>query len=328
MRSEASSDVLKLWLYAVASVLVGAWVSPLVYNAAKALAEVSSAKQTNGPLEWLAGWCGATGFPGYFKASLLVSAVVLFVPFIQGLRGGRSGERALRTVVGGQRLQKNPRGLRQGMTGFLLVAVLFFGIAVTLVFAGMVTWKSPGAAMPMLMVKGLGMALGLAVFQEILFRGIAMGIFLRAMRPAAALGMTAALFAWVHFLNPPPGLNVVDPDASGVGFELLWKIAARFADPAVVLGTFAPLLVLGGVLAYARWRTASLSLPIGLHAGWIFASSLLAEVTITSGHPDTVQRLLSGASPGQGLVPLVGILFAGVLSTFLIRADDAADTRS
>ena len=41
----------KVWLYAAASVLRGAWISPLFYNAGKALAEVSQFKQINGPLE-------------------------------------------------------------------------------------------------------------------------------------------------------------------------------------------------------------------------------------------------------------------------------------
>jgi hypothetical protein len=38
MRDEALSDVLKVWLYAAAVVLLGAWMSPLLYNAGKALA--------------------------------------------------------------------------------------------------------------------------------------------------------------------------------------------------------------------------------------------------------------------------------------------------
>src|SRR5512137_2881398 len=57
MRNESLGDVLKVWLYAAASVLLGAWISPVLYNAGKALAEVSVCKVTNGPLEWLAKLC-------------------------------------------------------------------------------------------------------------------------------------------------------------------------------------------------------------------------------------------------------------------------------
>ena len=319
MRSEASSDVFKVWLYAAATVLLGAWTAPLLYNAGKALAEICATKQTNGPLEWLAGICQRTDFPGFFAAGLVISAVLLFLPFMQWLRGGRAAAlgnpwsfrlpECARARAAGQQLVKNPLGLRQSVTGFLLVTALFLMIAGVMVLVGIFEWKYPAESVAKLVLRAFATALGLAVLQEILFRGVAMGIFLRAMRPAAALGMSALLFALVHFLNPPPILNVADPDAAGTGFELLRKIAAQFSEPRIVLGTFTPLLALGGVLAYARWRTASLCLPIGLHAGWIFTNMILGGVPLK-----------------QGLAPLAGILIAGVLTHHLTRPADDTDT--
>jgi membrane protease YdiL (CAAX protease family) len=138
-----------------------------------------------------------------------------------------------------------------------------------------------------------------------------MGIFLRAMRPAAALGMSALLFALVHFLNPPPALNVLDPDVAGTGFELLRKIAEQFSESRIVLGTFMPLLALGGVLAYARWRTVSLCLPIGLHAGWIFTNVILGGTILK-----------------QGFAPLAGILIAGAFTNYLTRPADDTETQA
>lgn len=331
MHGESPSAVLKLWLYATASVLLGAWISPLIYNAGKALAEVSSVKQTNGLLQWLAGICRAADFPQFFQTSLLGSAMLLFVPFIHWLHAGRqpaegrhSRDRS-RGWNGGQRLYANPRGLRHGATGFLSVTLVFLGIAGVLGFAGVFGWKQPAESVAMIALRGFSVALGLAVFQELLFRGVALGIFLRAMRPTAAITLSALLFALVHCLIPPPGLNVPDPDASGVGFELLRKIAARFSDPHVVSGTFAPLFALGAVLGYARWRTASLYLPIGLHTGWIFVNTVLGSVTVASIHPDNDLWILAGASLQQGLVPLVGILFAGMLTNYLTSPAATAD---
>ncbi len=319
MRSEASSDVFKVWLYVAASVLLGAWLSPLVYNAGKALAEVSSAKQTNGALEWLADRCRTADFQDFFTASLLLFAGILFLPMIQSLRG-RSSRR------GEQRLGKNPRGWRQIAAGFLLVTMVFFLLATVLVPAGVIEWKNPGTSMTRMLLSNLTCAFGFAVFQELLFRGIAMGIFLRAMRPAAALGMSAILFALVHFLNPVGAVHVFDPDAAGVGFELLRKIAVQFSDPRVVFGIFMPLLALGGVLAYARWRTASLCLPVGLHAGWIFVNGILANVTVATSHPDSILGVFSGASLKQGLVPLIAILLSGGIIRYLTSTDAPADT--
>jgi membrane protease YdiL (CAAX protease family) len=145
------------------------------------------------------------------------------------------------------------------------------------------------------------------------------------MRPAAALGLSALLFALVHFLKSPPGLNVADPDAAGVGFELLRKIATQFSEPRGAFGVFCPLLALGFVLAYARWRTASLYLPIGLHAGWIFVNGLLGSVTRVSGSTDASTWMISGISQCQGLVPLAGIVLAGVLANYLTTDHHVAD---
>ena len=333
MRSEATSDVLKVWLYAAASVLLGAWVAPLIYNMGKALAEVSSAKQTNGFLEGLAGICRRADFADFFLASLCAAAAFLFLPLISWLRGGRSSDAGLKKTLrvpecpaSGQRLVRNPHGLRQAVTGFLLVTVLFLLLGGALISLGVLEWKHSGERLLKIVVYGGVVALGLAVFQEIVFRGIAMGIFLRAMRPAAALGLSAALFALVHFLNPPPGLHVIDPDAPGVGFELLRKIAGQFSDLRVVLGSLAPLLTLGIVLGYARWRTASLWLPVGLHAGWIFVNELLASVTLATS-PDSIMWVISGASLRQGLAPLTGIVLAGVLANYLTTNTHAADDR-
>ena len=207
MRNEASSQVLKVWLYAAASVVLGAWVSPLFYNAGKALAEVSSTKQTNVLLEWFAGLCRAADFPKFFVASLILVAVVLFLPFVEWLQGGRGRDGAAnrpwrmrlpdgaRPMEGGQRLRKNPDALRHALRGFLVVTVLFLLIGGVLITAGVLEWRSPGGGILKMLAKTAAFAVGLAVLQEIVFRGIAMGIFLRAMRPAAALGMSAVLFA-------------------------------------------------------------------------------------------------------------------------------------
>lgn len=336
MRDPALGDVLKLWLYAAASVLLGTWISPLFFNAGKALAEVSAAKQTNGPLEWLAGRCRMAEFPQFFEMAILVCAMILFFPFIEWLRGGRSAETGkvgslrlpdgARKLTRGQRLQANPRGIPQAVTGFLGVSILFSLLGVALILAGIFEWKNPADSMFWIFIRVFCVSLVLALVQEILFRGIAMGIFLRAMRPVAALGLSTVLFAMAHLLHPTAGLGVPDPEAPGVGFELLRKILGQFSEPRFVFGTFAPLLALGGVLAYSRWRTASLWMPVGLHAGWIFVNGMLASVTVAAGHQNSMLWLLAGNSLHQGLVALAGILIAGALVIRLTIPADAPES--
>lgn len=326
MRGAASSDVIKVWLYAAVVVLLGAWISPMLYNLGKALAEVSATKQTNGLLESLARLCQQADFPDFFTLSLIGTAVVLFGPFVDSLRGGKKLESGAawrirlpqgeKLLMKGQALVRNPNCFRHGAIGFALVVVLFALLAGFLLAMGVLQWNHGHGSSLKTLPAWLLFALGLAVIQEVLFRGIAMGIFLRAMRPAAALGLSAMLFALVHFLNPAKGLNVVDPDASGVGFELLGEIIAQFAEPSLLLGSFTPMLALGAVLAYARWQTASLSLSIGLHAGWIFINGILASMVVTT-ETDPVLWVITGVPLKQGLVPLVGIILAGVIANHL-----------
>lgn len=336
MRDAAHGDVLKVWLYAAVAVLGGAWISPLFFNAGKALAEVAARKETNGPLEWLADRCRVAQFPDFFEVAVVVVGGVLFVPFMDFLRGGRGGQGGkvgwlrlpdgARGGMSGQRLVKNSRGPMQAVVGFAGVSGLFLVLAGTLVLAGIFGLNNPGTPLLKVTARVFITAWLLASVQEILFRGIAMGVFLRAMRPAAALGLSALLFALVHLVDVSPGLNVVDPEASGVGFELLRKIGGQFSEPRFVLGTLLPLLALGGVLAYARWKTASLWLPIGLHAGWIFMNGFATAVTIPTVQPNSHFWLLAGSSFHEGLVPLIGILIAGGLVIRLTTSHHVSDS--
>ncbi|GAA5128971.1 CPBP family intramembrane metalloprotease [Luteolibacter yonseiensis] len=311
-----SSGVLKIWLYAIASVLLGSWAAPLLYNAGKALAEVSESKNTNSPLEWLAAVCQRTEFPEFFVASLLIAGGVLFLPFYDWLKCGRGtifarNPQATPGDIGSRRSVGGSQAWRQGAMGFLIVTVLFLFLAGVLFLTGALQWKGPANPVFSFVWKGFATALGLAILQEKLFRGIALGTFLRAMRPEAAIAMTAVLFSLVHFLNPPPGLDVVDPDASGVGFELLRALFVSFFHPRIFLISFLPLLALGGVLAFARWATASPGLSTGLHAGWIFSHILIDGFTIVRGK--SIFWGSGDASLRQGIVPLGCILLIAFL---------------
>ena len=316
MRNPACSDVWKVWLYPAAALALGAWISPLLYNAGKALAEVSSNKITNAPLNGLAGVCRGSEFPPFDAAGLVLAAVVRWFPWREWLHARHRAEPdpqswRLRFLDGaglttrGQPLRQNPQGLRQAGAGFLWVAGLWLAPAVV--------WGPVGACLPHHPHGGLAAAilvtmagsLGLAAVLEVFFRGVALGVFLNAMRPAAALVMSALLFALVLMAMPVPGETVADPEAAGTGFEMLRLAAWRFAAWPGLCGQFAPLLALGGLLAYARWRTASLWLPGGLHAGWLFAHAMPA----TSG---TQGPVLSAT-----LTPLAGLLLAGWLTHYL-----------
>ena len=320
MRKAALADVLKVWLYAAVSLLLGTWFSPLLYNAGKALAEVAEAKQTNGPLEWLAGLCRGADFPAFFVASLLMTALFFFHPLMRWLGGRWSMEQF--------GVQKNPRWWRQAALGFAAWVLLFLVMAQALILTRQWLWIPPGAAAGSILMWGFFSALASAMAQEWAFRGIALGVFLRALRPEAAIGLSAALFALVHFLAPPLGMGVADADAAGVGWELLRKVAAQLGDVRFLVGSFAPLLALGVVLAYARWRTASLGLSIGLHAGWIFIHGIVGSMTAVGNQSHWVGGLLVGSSLKQGWISFAIILIAGIWITRRSITENVSDPTS
>ena len=97
-------------------------------------------------------------------------------------------------------------------------------------------------------------------------------------------------------------------------FELLRLLALRFADGSALLENFAPLLALGLVLAYARWRTASLWLPIGMHAGWLTAKNILNGMVADE---TTGGTLLSAGMLQHFLLPVAAILGTGALAHYL-----------
>ena len=322
-------DVLKVWIYALMSLFLGAWAAPGFYNAGKALAEVSMTKRTNAPLEWLAARCQAAEFSAFFQLSWAVAAAALFLPFIHSLRGGQPSRgtnawqfrlpSGARSRAFGQPLRNHPHRASDALRGFFGVTGLLGVVAGVLTLAGIFEVSPLPESSAMMIFKFFIGAVAFAVISEFLFRGVAMGIFLRAMTPPAAIAMSAVFSAMVLFFAAPHGLNVVDLDASGNGFELLRKTAGKFSDFRWVMGFLTPLVALGVVLGYARWRSASLFLPIGISIGWNFFNAVFDACTVSASHAESVVWILLGSSLKQGPLPLLVILISGIFVSFTRR---------
>lgn len=288
MRGRSHAGSIKLWLYAVVSVTLAAWITPLVFNAGQALVEVSSGKPTNEPLERLAAYFHRTDFSDSFGMTLLFCAVLLFFPWMEWIRAqpeasvpGTMGPWRIRLPWNarggntGQRLLRNLRGPWQVFAGFLITAGLLVPIGMSLVPAGYLTMKIPADGIGATLLWITAAAVIPAALMEWIFRGVAMGVFLRSMRPAAAIGMSAVFFTAVLAVLPGDATPVIDPEASGAGFEFVKLHLIRFSDPTNLCTFILPTLALGVLLAYARWRTASLWLAVGLHTGWLAGTRTL-----------------------------------------------------
>jgi membrane protease YdiL (CAAX protease family) len=354
VRRGLQSDVWKILAYVVATLALGALLAPWLYQLGKGFAEVAAEKQAGGWIRSLADAAERAEFPKYFDRSLMLAALLLLFPLTAWLRLGRRPGSFRDTpwslqlpdgVVrgdSGQPLQRNPQGWWQCGTGFLLAAGLLLLSGWLLLQAGCFMWKDAAAStrgvvnrfpqeidFARAMGKVIPGAVVVALVEEILFRGMLLGIFLRAMRPAPAIALLSFLFAFVHFLQPPPLARVPDPEAANAGFVLLGQIFSRFADPLNLVSRFANLAAVGVVLAYARYRTASLWLPVGLHIGWVFGMGMFKAAAWPVGSLPEAARWLVGMSLLEGLLPLSVIVATGALVHLLTRpVEPAAAYRS
>lgn len=280
-------DAARLLAYFAATILFGAIVAPLLFWGAQALA-------SRGILPVLATF----DFEAFFHRALMLGAVLFIWPLLRAL-----GVRGLRDLG----LSPNPRWLRDAATGFLIAAVPLLCCAIVLLVLHVYKLR---ANLPWLAVGNVALTAAVVpVIEETLFRGLFLGVLLRALRPSAAIPWSAAIFSIVHFLKAPDHTTSTVHWSSG--FVSLAHSFDQFAQPILVLAGFTTLFLIGLILADARLRTRSLWLAIGLHAGWIFASGAFNKIA---------RREISalpwlGNSLQVGLVPL-GL---GLVTWMLLR---------
>jgi membrane protease YdiL (CAAX protease family) len=242
-------DAARLAAYFIAIVLGGALLAPILFWSVQALA-------AHGVFPFLAKY----DFDTFFHRAILIVAVLLLWPLLRvsNVRGP--------TDLG---LAPNPHWGRDVGSGVLLsvIPLLFCGallIALHLYsFRHVFVWPRLG--------KVVLAAISVPFIEETFFRGIVLGLLLRTGRKLLSIVAVSALFAAVHFLKGSEREPAIVTWTSG--FQSIGDAFAGFGDPMMVVAAFATLFLIGCILADARVLTRSLWLPIGLHAGWIFASS-------------------------------------------------------
>ncbi len=118
---------------------------------------------------------------------------------------------------------------------------------------------------------GKGLATGSAVgfLEEIIFRGVLLGILLRLLGVIPAAVLSSAIFSILHFLRPEP-LWESSELLWYSGLELLWKAHVQtWLNFPMHSMTAALLFVLGLILALFRVRSGVLWPCIGLHLGLV-----------------------------------------------------------
>jgi membrane protease YdiL (CAAX protease family) len=239
-------DAVRLIVYLVAVVLIGALSAPLLFWSGRWLV-------AHGLFVFLARF----DFETFFHRALLIAAVALIWPFLR-----TSGVRNL----GDLDLAPNKRPVRHVALGLLLAIVPLLccaAVFVALQFYSVrhgLAWHTLG--------KTVSAAIFVPLIEEPLFRGLILGLLLRSGWRKLSILVTSAFFAAVHFFKSSDHISSVTWSS---GFEAVAESFSRFADPISILPAFVTLFLIGLILADARVRTRSLWLPIGLHSGWILA---------------------------------------------------------
>ena len=116
-----------------------------------------------------------------------------------------------------------------------------------------------------------------AMIEETLFRGGLYSALAVGTGHGGAIFLSALIFAGAHFLDPPYYPPALEVEWSS-GFTVLSDSLKGFSEKSW-WDSFLALWVAGLLLAIIRWRTGSIAIAIGMHAGWIIAIRVTKKLT-------------------------------------------------
>jgi len=293
---KSSPVIFRLLAYFSGVILLACLLSPPLYWAGSALAD-------RGALPFLSGF----PFHRYFSRSIQIAALLMLWPAFRWIGIRRLGELGI---------ERNPLWRRDLLAGLAAAFIPVLALGIGYLAFDVYVLK-----------KGLTLAAGLrilaaasvvAILEEFLFRGVLLGLCLRSMKPAAAVLVSSAVFAVVHFMRVAKSAD--DPAVGWLsGFAQLPQVFSS-APPWPLLGWGMLSLLLAGILlAVATLRTRSLLLPVGLHAGWILGQQGLQWLAKFHVKPPEAllpwvgPNVVSGAVP-TGLIPAAGLLLTAALA--------------
>jgi membrane protease YdiL (CAAX protease family) len=141
------------------------------------------------------------------------------------------------------------------------------------------------AGMIRIFAVGLSSGVGVALIEETVMRGAMHTAIERESGAWVAAGLTAPLFAVLHFFAkvriPPAELGW------GSGFDLFFlRSFAPLGHFALVYDAFLSWLLVGLILSLTRALTGNIAVALGLHAGWVVVLRMLQESTLRGDSPD------------------------------------------
>lgn len=325
------SDLAKVILFFILTVVTSAIIAPWLYNAGMLLAEVGESRSLNPVLDWLAERCKSASFPSFYNSALLGCALILGGPFIMWCKLLHPNfppyhhpwrlriPNPANSIQAGQALGRNPQAKVQFVIGFLITASL---TTLSMWWLKAIGWLSfePPADYSLVIGYAMVSAMIIAVVHELLFRGMLMGMCLRALNPVMAIICISLAYATVLSILPSDNIQLTKPEQADAGFRMLAKIIKHLFTPEKFTFGFITAFTFGLVLAYARYRTASLWFPVGLHFGMAFILRGLQPIITAEKQRPPMAKLLIGTDGMSGILPLCLMLSAALLVHISIQA--------
>jgi membrane protease YdiL (CAAX protease family) len=265
----------------------------------------------------LAQWAGVEmltrmPFHRFVTRGMLVLALVGLYPFLRSL-GVRSWSSVGIVRPAGQ-WKRLAGGFALGFGSLALAAVLALAIGARQLDGGIAgRWwgKLPAIALSAAVVAPL---------EELLFRGALFGALRRVHGWKAALLVSSAVYALLHFFQR---LESDGPVTWSSGLELLPPMMQGFVEPALLVPGFFTLTLAGAALAMAFQRTGNLYFSIGLHAGWIFWMKFY--VVMTDVRPGAATWLWGTGKLYDGWIALFAVAAIGLFVMNLPRSESTPE---
>ena len=187
---------------------------------------------------------------------------------------------------------RNTREFRRGLAiGFCLCLGLF----ITEALFGWIEVKNPTSNLFKIVIEGLLSATGIALAEELLFRGWLLDELQRDYSKKICVWVTAIAYAIAHFLKP----------------------IAEIIRTAV---TFPALVLLGVALVLAKYKYGDrLGMSIGIHAGLVWAYYIV-DVGQLIEYTNRVPVWVTGID-GNPIAGVMGLLFLSSLTWLIVSAD-------
>ena len=161
-----------------------------------------------------------------------------------------------------------------------------------------------------------GLAVGM--LEEIFFRGIIFKGLLANWKKPFAFVCASLLYSVVHFIKPAKKYFLTDLEPLAGAHHVVDSFY-QFLDPVTLFPGFFGLFLLGMLLSYAYYRTGSLYLSIGIHAGLVFGRKTL---TLFGNYDEKNLGLLFGGTEPRfisGAATWIVVLLMGLAVYWITR---------